>query len=334
MAILPSEPRALFGNISGTNNTATGYGALTANISGFGNTAHGSNALAQNTTGNHNTAFGSQALASNVTGTYITAIGYGVSTTQDGLTNATAIGANATVAQSNSVILGSIAGQNGASVSANVGIGVAAPLAPLHIHSANADNWSNAKTLYLDDANSLPSIHFQGSGAYSARWWNMTLEPYTSGTGNAATAIVFSNNAGYPQVRFEQGLTQFAGKVTIADDATVQGTLHLSGAINYSDVRLKKDIKPLPNVLPDVLKLNGYTYYWKANKDTTQQIGVLAQEVQKVFPQLVRVDDKGILGVNYVQLVPVLLTAIKEQQKEIDELREKIEKIETMVKGK
>jgi hypothetical protein len=330
--------RALFANTSGTNNTATGHQTLTANSSGFGNTAFGSNVLGENTTGNHNTVFGSQGFGTNVTGTYLTGLGYGVTATLDGLTNATAIGANSFVSQSNSVILGSIAGQNGASMSANVGIGTATPLAPLQIHSNNADNYYNAQTLYLEDANSLPTIRFQGSGAYSARFWNITLEPSTPTSGDNAgiptTSLVLSNNFGYPQVRFENGLTQMLGDVDMYDDATVQGTLHLHNSINYSDVRLKKDINPLENVLPDVMKLNGYTYYWKNNKDTTEQIGVIAQEVQKIFPELVQADNKGILGVNYVQLVPVLITAVKEQQKEIDDLREEMKRLEVMVKGK
>jgi hypothetical protein len=330
--------RTLYGNISGSSNTAIGYTALSANTSGSGNTANGADALLTNTTGGQNTAVGSNTLNSNATGSYNTAVGYGAITTQNNLTNATAIGANAIVGQSNSVVLGSIGGQNGATASTNVGIGVAAPLAPLHIHSANADNYYNAKSLYLDDVNSLPTIRFQGSGAYSTRWWNITLEPYTPTSGDNAgiptTNLVFSNNFGYPQVRFENGLTQFSGDVDMVDDATVEGTLHLHNAISYSDARLKEEIEPLENVLPKVLQLNGYTYYWKNHKDTAQQIGVLAQEVQKIYPQLVQADSKGILGVNYVQLVPVLLTAIKEQQKQIDELTKRIERIETMGKAK
>ncbi len=329
---------ALYGNTTGTNNTATGYQALNANSSGFGNTAYGSNVLAGNTTGNHNTIVGSQAMTTTATSTYLTGLGYGVAATADNLTNATAIGAEAFVSQSNSMVLGSINGQNGASSSVNVGIGTAAPLAPLHIHSANADNFQNAKTLYLDDANSVPTIRFQGSGAYARKWWNITLEPYTPSSGDNAgipgTSLVLSNDEDYPNVRFEQGLTYFLGDVITTGDATVQGTLHLSNSINYSDVRLKKDIEPLQNVMPDVMKLKGYTYYWKNNRDTTEQIGVLAQEVQKIYPQLVQADSKGILGVNYVQLIPVLLTAVKEQQQEIDELKEEIKRVETMLKGK
>jgi hypothetical protein len=328
---------ALYSNNSGTDNTATGHQALTANSSGFFNTAFGSNTLLGNTTGNHNTAIGAQVLSSNATtGTYLTAVGYGVTPTVDNLTNATAIGANATVSQSNSMVLGSINGVNGASSSVNVGIGTATPLAPLHIHSANADGFQNAKSLYLDDANSVPSIHFQGSGAWASHWWNMTLETISAADngGISSTNLVLSSEHDYPNVRFEPGLTYFLGGIDVTGDAKVEGTLHLSNSISYSDINLKQDIQPLQNVLPDVLKLSGYSYYWKQNNDTTQQIGVIAQEVQKVFPQLVKADKKGILGVNYQGLTPILLTAIKEQQKEIDDLKAEMKKVEAMVKGK
>ncbi len=331
--------QALYANLTGTNNTATGYQALAANSSGSGNTAYGSNALLENTTGNHNTVFGSQSLTTNTTGTYLTTLGYGTTATQDGLSNATAIGANSFVSQSNSVILGSIAGQNGASASTNVGIGVAAPLAPLHIHSSNTDNYYNAHTLYLDDDNSIPTIRFQGSGAYSARFWNITLEPYTPTSGDNAgiptTSLVLSDNFQYPQVRFENGLAQFTADVDMVNDAKVEGTLRCAHSpLIYSDIRLKEDIEPLPSVLPNVMALNGYTYHWKNHSDTALQIGVLAQEIQKIYPELVQADKQGMLAVNYIQLVPVLLTAIKEQQHEIDQLKEEMKRVEALLKEK
>ena len=331
--------KALYANTTGTNNTSTGYNSLVANTTGVGNTALGSFALRANVTGQRNTSIGSNTLSTNTAGTFLTVLGYGANTQVDNLANATAIGAYATVAQSNSLVLGSIAGVNNATASTSVGIGVAAPLAPLHIHSANADNFANAKSLYLDDANSIPSIHFQGSGAYSNRWWNITLEPYTPTTGDNAgipsTSLVLSNNNAYPQVRFENGLAQFTADVDMVNDAKVEGTLRVAHApLIYSDIRLKEDIEPMENVLPAVMKMNGYTYYFKDHTDKTLQIGVLAQEVQQVYPQLVEADSKGVLAVKYTQLIPILLTAVKEQQKEIVELKERMEKIEAMLKGK
>ena len=72
-------------------------------------------------------------------------------------------------------------------------------------------------------------------------------------------------------------------------------------------------------------QLNGYTYYWKdSDRDHDLQSGVLAQEVRQVLPHLVKEDDNGLLSVNYSGLIPVLIEAIKEQQKRIDELEKRI----------
>ncbi|MBL0183490.1 MAG: tail fiber domain-containing protein [Chitinophagaceae bacterium] len=75
-------------------------------------------------------------------------------------------------------------------------------------------------------------------------------------------------------------------------NATLAGTL-----TQLSDVRLKENIVPINNTLNDLKKINAYSYYWKdENKDRDQQIGLLAQEVDAVFPQLVKKDAEGLLG--------------------------------------
>jgi glutathione S-transferase len=79
-------------------------------------------------------------------------------------------------------------------------------------------------------------------------------------------------------------------------------------------------------------QLNGYTYHWKEqDRDQDQQIGLLAQEVQKVYPQLVKQTSEGYLSINYNGMIPVLLEALKEQceilkeqQKQIDELKQRL----------
>jgi len=126
---------ALFQNTMGAYNTASGSGALLNNSEGSVNTASGWLALYENTTGGYNTASGVQALYNNTTGSFNTALGYnaGPPTSQPNLTNATVIGANATVSASNSMVLGSINGVNGATASTNVGIGTTAPQATLDV---------------------------------------------------------------------------------------------------------------------------------------------------------------------------------------------------------
>jgi hypothetical protein len=83
-----------------------------------------------------------------------------------------------------------------------------------------------------------------------------------------------------------------------------------------SDISLKDNIQTIANPLDKIIKLNGVTFNWKENKKPS--IGVIAQEVEKVFPSLVKTAENK--SVNYNGLVGVLIEAVKEQQKQIEEL--------------
>ena len=109
------------------------------------------------------------------------------------------------------------------------------------------------------------------------------------------------------------------------------GNATLAGTITTgSDIRLKKNILPLQNSLTNLLKINGYTYNWiDTSKDKTLQMGVLAQEIQKIYPELVRTDEKGMLSVNYMGLTPVLIESTKELNKKVETQQQQIEKLKT-----
>jgi hypothetical protein len=119
----------LFSNSSGGDNIAIGYSALYLNTSGSDNEAFGNNALGTNANGNGNIAIGFYSGYNNTQGSNNTFLGYlaGPDQTSTNLSNATAIGANAEVTASNSLVLGGIAGVNGANTGTNVGIGTTAP---------------------------------------------------------------------------------------------------------------------------------------------------------------------------------------------------------------
>jgi len=144
--------------MTGANNTASGFEALVSNTTGSQNTASGALALLNNT-GSKNTANGFEALVSNTTGNQNTAAGYTAGFTADSsfitgsnntaigtftafgtgsLTNATAIGADAEVDASNSLVLGSINGVNGATADTFVGIGITSPQSKLQVGISNA----------------------------------------------------------------------------------------------------------------------------------------------------------------------------------------------------
>mgnify|MGYP003321504555 FL=1 len=106
------------------------------------------------------------------------------------------------------------------------------------------------------------------------------------------------------------------------------GSATLSGELTInSDMRLKSNITSLSGALAKLLEIDGKSYTMKSN-DKEAKIGLLAQDVEKVLPELVKeADDKqGTLSVNYQGLIPVLINAIKEQQEQLKEIKENVRK--------
>ena len=101
------------------------------------------------------------------------------------------------------------------------------------------------------------------------------------------------------------------------------------GTINTpSDINLKKDIVKIDDALDKLHQLNGYNFTFKATDKKSS--GVIAQEVQKVMPQLVHEGaDEGTLTVEYGNMVGLLIEAIKEQQTQIDDLKAEIQSMKS-----
>jgi len=121
---------------------------------------------------------------------------------------------------------------------------------------------------------------------------------------------------------------------TAATGLKVYGQIFVDGSvIHTSDKRLKKDIENLSYGLAEVMVLEPKAYKWKNHKQEDKSFGLIAQEVQKIMPELVTVsnDEEQTLGLSYTELVPVLVNAIQEQQAIIDEQNRKIEKLIKMI---
>ena len=96
-----------------------------------------------------------------------------------------------------------------------------------------------------------------------------------------------------------------------------------------SDERLKEGVKPLGRTLEKVLSLQGVSFTWKNQKDFGKDIGFIAQQVDKVFPEVTRTNNSdGLIGINYSRFSAILVEAIKEQQELIEAQNEKIASIE------
>jgi len=127
----------------------------------------------------------------------------------------------------------------------------------------------------------------------------------------------------------------------------VDGTVIINGSGCYSgtwvacsDIRFKQDIKPLHNSIDKIEQLNGVSYelrkdeFPEKNFDDGRQIGLIAQNVEKVFPELVKTDSEGYKAVAYQNMVAVLIEAIKEQQSSIEELKKEVELLKTSMNNK
>ncbi len=127
------------------------------------------------------------------------------------------------------------------------------------------------------------------------------LKVANSGTGYAATFT--GGNVGIGTASPSQRLSVGAsgdGSVAIANSWTT-----------YSDERLKEDISIIDNALDKISKIAGYFFYWKKGSDDSRQIGVIAQEVEEIFPEVVKTGSDGIKSVDYPKLVAPMIEAIK-----------------------
>ena len=129
------------------------------------------------------------------------------------------------------------------------------------------------------------------------------------------TAFVIGNGTDDSN-RSDAFKVMFNGDATISNDLTVSGDIVIS-----SDARIKSNIVSLGATLSKLLIIDGKSYTMKKDEGEKQKIGLLAQDIEKVFPELVS-ERNGIKSVNYQGLVPVLINALKEQEERIKRLEE------------
>ena len=165
---------------------------------------------------------------------------------------------------------------------------------------------------------------------------NAGFNEYIRHNGDNDTHIRFQAN----QVDISAG-----GNIYSYDGAAFNLTGHLSASGNISgsqieasgdiiafgssDRNLKDNIQPIENPLEKMEKIGGYTFVWNDKQSTYQgkDVGVVAQEIQEVLPEIVSGRANGYLGVKYEKIVPLLIESIKENTKKIKELEQEINEI-------
>jgi hypothetical protein len=144
------------------------------------------------------------------------------------------------------------------------------------------------------------------------------------GTGTAAyfPSGIWSNGATswiYGNVYFSSGSTWI----------TNTGDAHFKAFYYESDRNLKQNIQPLSDSLSRVQQLEGVNFEWK--KDGTKSVGLIAQDVEKIYPELVSTDENGMKSVQYGNLVAPLIEAVKEQQKQIEAQQKEIDALKAEI---
>jgi hypothetical protein len=211
--------------------------------------------------------------------------------------------------------------------SGGVGIGTNAPEGPLHVFDGSAGTVTgNASASAIFERNGGSYIHI--------------LSPDVNERGilfgspaNSLMGSIRFNPTGAPKgFNFRAGNNSVRLVLDSLGNLTADGCVVGSNIACPSDARFKRDIETLPNALETVVKLRGVRYEWKRDEFADrefppgEQVGVIAQEVREIVPQAVIEQPDGYLAVDYSRLVPLLIEAIKEQQRRITSLEHRLER--------
>ncbi len=312
---------------TGGINVAIGTDALGANTTATNNVGIGFNSLLNNTTGGSNVAVGRSAGDFNTTGSSLTFMGTFADATVDGLTNASAFGANATVAQSNSLILGN---------NVNVGVGINAPVEKLHV--------VGTRTLVQNGSDAIHSSYNTNSG------FKFELIGSYPGFDNRAIYL-----GGY-NVNVPGGGGYSDANKIYCGGSFGSLSIYATGFVNVSSGKLKQNISSMSYGLAEIMKINPVRYQYTFDKSGVYQLGFIAEEMAEVVPELVAFHDKEnnvvskgkAMGIDYSKMSAVLVKAMQEQQfqiqsqqtiieaqkKELQDMNSRLERLEKMMEKK
>jgi len=307
---------ALYINSTGSSNIAIGLAALRENTTANNNVAIGQSALNSNTTGSPNVAVGYQSLIANTTGSQNNAVGsyalYGVTTG----TNNTAIGYTAgyyITTGSKNTIIGGYNGNNG-----GLDIRTASNYIVLSDGDGNPRGMFNSNGYFaaspsggFPDGTNL-GFHYFNSPASAGGSGDKVVYIRADSASFAGTAFSVRGNRNTTNSTFNTFDTRNGndtGAFIIRDSGNAVNTNNSYGSI--SDISLKENIVDATPKLAALNQVQVRSYNLKAKPDE-KHIGVIAQELETVFPGLVETDNEGIKNVKYSVFVPMLIKAVQE----------------------
>jgi endosialidase-like protein len=324
-------------NTIGSTNTATGFAALGSNTTGSANTATGFEALLSNTTGRNNTACGVEALVSNTTGRNNTACGVSAllsNTTGNGNTaNGRAALQSNTTGDFNTAT-GNFALFSNSTGSENLAYGSGALFSNT---TGNSNAAYGGDGLFGNTTGSFNvAVGFEAGSGLTTGDNNINIGAYVSGSAGESNTIRIGTQG-------VQNATYVAG---IMGKTTPRGTpvfINANGQLGtvQSSARFKEQIKPMGNASEAILTLKPVTFRYKKEIDPerTPEFGLVAEDVEKLNPDLVVRDADGkAYTVRYEAVNAMLLNeflkehrTVQEQQKEIDALKAELKEQKALI---
>jgi len=204
----------------------------------------------------------------------------------------------------------------------NVGVGTASPNAKLYVIGDMDVDWTPLNSAYTH-----LGVHGGGISGFIGNVNNRTLYLGRNGTADV-TILASSGNVGI-------GSTSPGYLLTVNGSAAKPGG---GSWTDSSDSRLKKNVKPVENALDKLLSLKGVSFEWiepqRAKLLPGPQMGMIAQEVEKVFPQWVGTDANGYKDLTYRGFEALAVEAIRELKAENESLKQRIKNLEAEKPGK
>jgi hypothetical protein len=218
------------------------------------------------------------------------------------------------------IFMGSGAGYGNTTGSSNIMIGTNAGLN----NSTGSNNTiigSNAGSTILGNNNVIIGFYAGSQETGSNKLYidnTNTTSPLIYGDfTNGSEMLVFNGNVGI-------GTNTPGYKLQVGNAA--DGSQARANAWNLlSDASLKTTLIKPDNSLEMIEGINGYYFYWKSGSDKTRQFGFIAQEVEKVLPEIISKGEDGLLSLDYGKVTPLLVEAIKQQQRHIEQQQQQID---------